>query len=61
MMPVQTLQRWHNVIHAAATRLSYVLGVLLGSCLVGGLLPWGVLAQAQIVRYQGPRRTALFH
>ena len=31
-----------------------VSSVMLGSCLVGGILLWCVAAQAQIVRYQGP-------
>jgi soluble lytic murein transglycosylase-like protein len=33
---------------------AFSLRVMLGSCLVGGLLLWGGAAQAQIVRYQGP-------
>ena len=55
MMPGETPQRRYHVLgREAAGRLSCVLGVLLGSCLAGGLLPWGAVAQAQIVRYQGP-------
>src|SRR5262249_44890483 len=55
MMPVQTLQRPYPVrVCHAASHLPYVLSVLLGSCLLGGLLPWEALAQAPIVRYQGP-------
>jgi len=55
MMPGETPQRRYHVLgREIAGRLSYVLSVLLGSCLAGGLLPWSVVAQAQIVRYQGP-------
>jgi soluble lytic murein transglycosylase-like protein len=55
MMPVKTLQRRYNIMmREAVGHLPYVLKVLLGTCLMGGLLPWGVTAQAQIVRYQGP-------
>jgi soluble lytic murein transglycosylase-like protein len=55
MMPGETPQRRYHVLgREAAGRLPYVLSVLLGSCLAGGLLLWGVVAQAQIVRYQGP-------
>src|SRR5437773_2259139 len=55
MMPAKTLQRRYNVmVRDVAGHLPYVLSVLLGSCLVSGLWPWGALAQAQIVRYQGP-------
>jgi len=34
--------------------MAFSLRVMLGSCLVGGILLWCVTAQAQIVRYQGP-------
>jgi soluble lytic murein transglycosylase-like protein len=33
--------------------MAFRFRVMLGSCLVGGLLLWGATAQAQIVRYQG--------
>ena len=35
-------------------RMAFSLRVMLGSCLVGGILLWCVAVQAQIVRYQGP-------
>jgi soluble lytic murein transglycosylase-like protein len=38
----------------AAGRVPSGFRVMLGSCLVGGILLWCVAAQAQIVRYQGP-------
>ena len=38
----------------AVGRMVFSLRVMLGSCLVGGILLWCVAAQAQIVRYQGP-------
>ena len=38
----------------AVGRMAFSLRVMLGSCLVGGILLWCVAAQAQIVRYQGP-------
>jgi len=34
--------------------MAFSLRVMLGSCLVGGLLLWCSAVQAQIVRYQGP-------
>ena len=37
----------------AVGRMAFSLRVMLGSCLVGGILLWCVAAQAQIVRYQG--------
>ena len=55
MRPLKTPKRWHHVmVRYAACHLPYVLRVMVESCLVGGLLLWGVSAQAQIVRYQGP-------
>jgi hypothetical protein len=35
-------------------RIVFGLRVMLGSCLVGGILLWCVTVQAQMVRYQGP-------
>jgi Transglycosylase SLT domain len=47
-------QRCHvRVLHTSGC-VSSPLYVMLGSCLVGGILLWCVAAQAQIVRYQGP-------
>ena len=37
----------------AVGRMAFHLRVMLGSCLVGGILLWCGAAQAQIVRYQG--------
>ena len=55
MMPSETHERrCHVMARTAACRMPYVLRVMLGSCLVGGILLWGVPAAAQIVRYQGP-------
>jgi len=55
MMPAETSQRRYHVRgRGTASCLSYVCSVVLGSCLVSGFLPWGVVVQAQIVRYQGP-------
>ena len=38
----------------AVGRMVFSLRVMLGGCLIGGILLWCVAAQAQIVRYQGP-------
>src|SRR5215470_3709457 len=55
MIPGESHQRRYYVPgRDIAGRRSYILSMLLGSCLVGGLFPWGGVAQAQIVRYQGP-------
>jgi hypothetical protein len=55
MMPVETPKRRYRMMgRDTAGRRAYILSVFLGSCLVGRLLLWGVPAQAQIIRYQGP-------
>src|SRR2546428_2726648 len=46
-------QRCQVRVCNASGCVSSRLRVLLGSCLVGGILLWCVAAQAQIVRYQG--------
>ena len=47
-------QRCNVRVCSAAGRMTARLRVMLGSCLVGGILLWCVSASAQIVRYQGP-------
>jgi soluble lytic murein transglycosylase-like protein len=46
-------QRCKIKAYYAVGRMVFNLRVMLGSCLVGGILLWCVAAQAQIVRYQG--------
>jgi hypothetical protein len=47
-------QRCEIKVCYAVGRMAFSLRVMLGSCLVGGILLWCVVVQAQIVRYQGP-------
>ena len=47
-------QLCHMWMCSAAGHMTTRLRIMLGSCLVGGILLWGVSASAQIVRYQGP-------
>ena len=54
MSPGTPQQPCHVRVCSAAGSMTARLRVLLGSCLVGGVLLWGVSASAQIVRYQGP-------
>ncbi len=55
MIALETPKQRCNVrVFNAAGRVSSTLHVMLGSCLVGGILLWCVATQAQIVRYQGP-------
>jgi soluble lytic murein transglycosylase-like protein len=55
MIALETPKQRCNVrVCNASGCVSSGLHVMLGSCLVGGILLWCVAAQAQIVRYQGP-------
>ena len=55
MIALETPKRQCHVrVLNASGCVSSHLRVMLGSCLAGGLLLWGITAQAQIVRYQGP-------
>lgn len=54
MIAPGTPQQPRHVRMCSAGRMTARLRMLLGSCLVGGILLWYVSASAQIVRYQGP-------
>src|SRR5712691_5284585 len=54
MLALEAPKQWYNVrVFNAFGCVSSRPRVLLGSCLVGGILLWCVAVQAQIVRYQG--------
>src|SRR5215475_4118486 len=54
MRALETPKQWRQRRACSASgRMAFCLRVMLGSCLVGGLLLWYGTAQAQVVRYQG--------
>ena len=55
MIALEAPKQRHNMRRCtASSSMSSSLRVMLRACLVGGLLLWFVVAEAQIVRYQGP-------